>query len=151
MIISMGHTYHQNYAHLIFHVDSVNIHADDLERLHSYLCGILISRGVKHITIGGIEDHVHILGDFPLTSATADIVRAVKAASSYWVKGIHSRYQTFAWQAGYAYFSVSASLYSRVADYIANQAEHHAHMTAEEEYNRMVRKCSPIPLPPDEF
>ena len=140
----MGHTYHLNYAHLIFHVGSVNIHADNQERLYSYLCGILIAHGVKHISIGGVEDHVHILGDFPLTKAVADIVRGVKTSSSYWLKGIHSRYREFAWQPGYAYFSVSASLYSRVADYIAHQAEHHERMTAEEEYNRMMSKCTPL-------
>ena len=144
----MGHSYHLNYAHLIFHVDSVEIHTNDMERLHDYLSGILLSRGVKRIAIGGIENHVHILGDFPLNRAVADIVRPTKAASSFWLKGIHNRYQNFAWQAGYAYFSVSPSLYPRVANYIAHQAEHHANMTAEEEYDRLMSKCTPF-LPPD--
>jgi len=39
----------------------------------------------------------------------------------------------FAWQDGYAAFSVSRSNMSRVVDYVRNQVAHHAKMTFKEE------------------
>ena len=47
----------------------------------------------------------------------------------------------FAWQAGYAAFSVSASEYEAVKRYIANQAEHHRKQTFEEELVAMLKRA----------
>lgn len=136
----MGHSFHKNFGHLIFHVGSVNIRADDLPRLHAYIRAIAKNNRVENIVIGGIGDHVHLLGDFPVNVALSVIVSKLKASSSYWVKGLHSYYSAFAWQQGYGYFSVSASHRQRVAHYVRTQAEHHANMTAEEEYSLLMAK-----------
>lgn len=146
----MPHTYHQNLAHIVFRMNHVTLREEDVKRLHAYLQGILQSHDVRYICIGGTEDHVHILGDFPLTRAASDIMRGLKASSSYWLKGKHGCYRDFAWQTGYGYFSVSASAYHRVAEYIAHQCEHHAHMSADEEYAQLMEKhsrCLEPPLP----
>ena len=45
----------------------------------------------------------------------------------------------FAWQEGYAAFTVSPSQPSRVQRYIANQVEHHRRKTFEEEYMELLR------------
>ena len=44
----------------------------------------------------------------------------------------------FAWQAGYAAFSVSESVAEKTLNYIKNQKEHHKRVTFAEEYKRFL-------------
>ena len=53
----------------------------------------------------------------------------------------------FAWQEGYAAFSVSRSNLSRVAAYIEKQEEHHRKMTFEEEFVALLKRHG-IPYDP---
>ncbi len=48
--------------------------------------------------------------------------------------------RTFAWQHGYAAFSVSASLLPAVERYIQNQETHHRKMSFENEFLAFLRK-----------
>jgi hypothetical protein len=52
-------------------------------------------------------------------------MRVVKAKSSLWVHQTFPKAAAFAWQEGYAVFSVSKSAEPNVKAYIANQATHH--------------------------
>jgi hypothetical protein len=58
------------------------------------------------------------------THCLADVMRELKKASSAWV---HEQIglQAFAWQEGYAAFTISAPARPAVQQYIANQDEHH--------------------------
>ena len=114
---------------------------EDIAGIHSYLYNVAQSQGVTHIVVGGIGNHVHLMGEFSLNRKTSDVVRALKSNSSYHCKNLHSHYKTFSWQEGYGYFSVSPSQYGRVADYIRNQVEHHKKMTAEEEFHFLLNKA----------
>jgi len=49
--------------------------------------------------------------------------------------------QRFSWQEGYGAFSVSHSQRQVVADYIANQAEHHRKWSFEQEFVTLLRKA----------
>ena len=92
--------------------------------LHKYLSGTVVGlNGVPQGT-GGVADHVHLLVGLKATHCLADFVRDLKKASSVWV---HEKIkdQDFAWQEGYAAFTVSATARDAVKSYIANQAEHH--------------------------
>lgn len=141
----MAHTYHQNFGHVIFHTGTCAIRRDDLARLHAYIAGIALNNGIEKPVVGGTGNHVHLLGNFPVSHSVSELVSKIKASSSHWVKGVHSQYHYFAWQQGYAYFSVSYSQHTKVADYIAHQEEHHTHMSTEEEYTRMLEKHALAP------
>ena len=80
--------------------------------------------------VGGVADHIHLLASLRATHAVADLVREVKKSSSTWAASHDSR---FAWQTGYAAFSVSASDVPRVTIYIANQEEHHRKFSSADE------------------
>jgi len=54
----------------------------------------------------------------------ADVMRELKKASSVWVHDTIEE-KRFAWQEGYAAFSVSATALNAVMHYIGNQEEHH--------------------------
>ena len=47
----------------------------------------------------------------------------------------------FAWQEGYAAFTVSATARKAVQGYIANQAEHHRHRSFREELIELLRRA----------
>lgn len=77
------------------------------------------------ICVGGTEDHVHILFMLDKNTALADVVEQLKRASSKWMKTQSPENRYFAWQEGYAAFSVSQSKMETVKRYIQGQAEHH--------------------------
>ena len=67
-------------------------------------------------------------------------MRELKKTSSVWARetlGIPD----FAWQEGYAAFTVSASNREAVQEYIASQAEHHRQRSFREELVILLRKA----------
>jgi putative transposase len=83
--------------------------------------------GVQIVTIGGVEDHIHLLIRLPATLRIADLVKEIKGASSHLATHGPSLApsQIFKWQGAYAAFSVSPRQVLQVRDYIARQKEHH--------------------------
>ena len=63
----------------------------------------------------------------------------MKKSSSGWVHD-ELRIQGFAWQDGYAAFTVSASALPRVVAYVRDQEKHHQTMNFREELEMLLRK-----------
>jgi putative transposase len=109
------------------------------ERLHAYLGGAVRGCGGGAESVRGIADHVHLLIGLRATHRLADVLREIKASSSEWVhKDIGLR--SFAWQEGYAAFTVSASQLVTVKSYVERQEEHHRRRTFREEYVEFLRQ-----------
>ncbi|MBR6283560.1 MAG: transposase [Muribaculaceae bacterium] len=64
----------------------------------------------------------------------------MKGQSSRWIneKFLHG---SFSWQTGYGAFSYSKSLVPAVTSYIANQKEHHRHVSFQEELAKIFDKA----------
>jgi len=94
--------------------------------------------GVPH-AVGGTGDHVHVLAGLRATNCLADVMRELKSESSRW---IHQELglRGFAWQEGYAGFTVSASQLERVRAYVLRQGEHHRGVTFQQEYVAMLQR-----------
>ena len=60
--------------------------------------------------------------------------------SDRWVQQQSPEYAGFAWQAGYATFSVSQSNLDPVKHYIATQEEHHRKTAFQDELRALLRK-----------
>ncbi len=109
-------------------------------RLHDYLGGTV--RGLDGFPegVGGVADHVHLLVGLKATHCLADMIRELKKASSVWV---HEQVgvPAFAWQEGYAAFTVSATSREAVRHYIAHQEEHHRMKSFREELIEMLNKA----------
>jgi REP element-mobilizing transposase RayT len=90
------------------------------------------------LLINGIPDHVHLLLKLRQDKAVSDVVRHLKARSSFWIHKTYGR-QEFAWQTGYGLFTVSESQVETVRRYIANQEEHHRRRPFAEEYKALLR------------
>jgi len=108
-------------------------------RLHAYLGGCVRKVGGIPETVGGVEDHVHLLIGLKATHRLADVLRDIKQQSSEWVHDeIHE--PRFGWQEGYGGFTVSVSHRDRLKEYIANQEEHHKTVSFQDEYVRLLEQ-----------
>jgi REP element-mobilizing transposase RayT len=90
--------------------------------------------------VGGVEDHVHLLGRFARTITQAEWVKELKRVSNQWLKTQGRDYADFEWQGGYAAFSVSQSNVEAVIKYIANQEEHHRKLSFQDELRALLQK-----------
>lgn len=98
------------------------------------LGGIAREEFGRALQIGGTADHVHGLILLRTDVAVADAMRTWKSLSSGWVHKTFPAEQDFAWQNGYAAFSVSRSNAEQVKKYIGDQESHHRKQTFEEEF-----------------
>ena len=131
----MGHTYTALHYHIVFSTKNraSSIRPELQTRLYEYIGGIVRGEKGTLIAIGGIPDHIHLLASFPPTTCVADMSRRIKANSSKWVHENLRGMQAFAWQSGYAAFTVSQSTLGDVEAYILNQQTHHAKLSFKDE------------------
>ncbi len=110
------------------------------KEFHLYMLGICKKHGVSLIKIGGVEDHIHLLVDLPRTITVSKLVQEVKVGSSKWLKTKGSQFLHFAWQSGYAVFSVSSTHKDALIQYIDNQRQHHLNSSFQDEYRSLLHK-----------
>ena len=137
----MASTYLSLHYHLVFgtkHREAL-IAPQWRSRLHEYLGGTISGLGGFPQGVGGVADHVHLLVGLKATHCLADVLRELKKASSVWVHETISL-RSFAWQEGYAAFTVSATACEAVRTYIAHQSEHHRVKSFREELVEMLNK-----------
>jgi len=137
----MGSTFFSLHYHFVFSTKDRRplIHSEWRPRMHSYLGGII--RGMNGVAeiVGGVEDHVHLLTSLRPVHRIADVMRDLKKDSTNWVK--ENFEQQFAWQEGYAAFTVSPSATHSVKNYIANQEAHHRKYSFVDELKELLEKA----------
>ncbi len=135
----MAHTYSRNHVHVVFSTkDRGKIIEKELQpRLWAYLAGVCKNHEMIALTVGGTENHVHILLHLPPKLSLAKAVQLLKANSSKWMS---EQGKDFSWQEGYGAFSVSASNLDQVIRYIQNQETHHRESGFDEEFRALLRK-----------
>jgi len=137
----MGSTFFSLHYHIVFSTKERMpfIQADWRPRVHSYLGGII--RGMNGVaeTVGGVADHVHLLVSLRPVHCIADVLRDMKKDSSSWVK--ENLEPRFAWQEGYAAFTVSPSATDSVRNYIASQEEHHCRHSFVDELKELLARA----------
>jgi REP element-mobilizing transposase RayT len=108
--------------------------------LYPYMAGIVRHQRATLLALGGMPDHVHALIRLKADLSLSDTVCALKAVSSKWVHEKPSPIPEFAWQEGYAAFSVSPSREAAVKSYILNQEAHHRRASFEEEILELLKR-----------
>ena len=138
----MANTYTKLNIHIVFHVKStgVCIKNEDLPKVFAYIGGIVRNVDGYPLTVGGIENHIHILATIPKTMSVSEFVQKVKANSSRWIKTLDKYYESFAWQEGYGAFCVSPSLLKKTTHYIETQEEHHHKESVRAEFIRFLQE-----------
>ena len=130
------------YVHIIFHTkyNQDLIDANIEQELYAYIGGIIKENQSRPIKINGVANHIHILATMSKNISLAKFVEEIKRNSSRWIKTKGTPYQNFAWQGGYAGFSVSQSVIEKVKTYIENQKEHHKKKSFKEEYEQFLNE-----------
>lgn len=137
----MPQSFASMHVHIVFSTKhrAPFLDAELAPRMHAYLGGIARNRKCVPVRIGGVEDHVHLLVGLARDESVADLVRDLKSNSTGWMHVEHQQ-PAFAWQVGYAAFSVSYSNLSAVSDYIDHQPEHHRTRSFQDEFRDFLVK-----------
>ncbi len=135
----MSHTYVQTVIHIVFSTKyrSKSISKEFQPRMWAYVAGICKNHEIFVHAVGGMDDHIHLLIQIPASLSLAKAVLTIKSNSSRWA---NEQGNKFAWQEGYAAFSVSSSLVPEVVRYIQNQESHHRKMPFDEELLALLKK-----------
>jgi putative transposase len=135
-------SYHALYHHIVYAVKGRRtlLNADEMVRLCDYTAGIVRNQQSFPRIINGPSDHIHLAVSIDPQVTLPDFVRTLKTNSSRWVHETFQQLRDFAWQDGYAAFTVSHSGLDKVVAYISRQQEHHREMTFEEELAQFLTK-----------
>jgi putative transposase len=138
----MAHTYISSLYHCVFSTkERRKLITPNLEsRLWEYMGGIARKNKMKALSIGGIEDHVHLLLSLPSILAIAKAIQLIKGGSSKWVHDNFPDKRLFEWQEGYGAFSIGINDVERTVDYINRQKEHHAKFGFKKEFITFLKK-----------
>jgi putative transposase len=136
----MSDSYCHLASHIIFSTKDRHLFlfGDNQTEMHNYIAGIIKNIKGIPIIVNGYKDHVHILCLLPKDMSIAQFVQTIKSNSSKWFRVKHQA--KFAWQVGYAAFSVSKSNLQQVEQYIAEQEEHHGKLSFEDELKTFLLK-----------
>ena len=107
-------------------------------QLYRCLSGIARRKGALLLCAGGVQDHIHLYLSLPPDRSIASLVNALKANSCRWIHATFPRRRLFAWQTGYAAFSVSKRSEQRLMSYILNQEAHHRREELQREMERFL-------------
>lgn len=109
------------------------------KQIHQQLSTEFTDCGCPTRIINGMPDHVHSLFLLNPQKALTDIIKQVKGATSYWIDEQPLLQDKFAWQTGFATYSVSESQLEKVYLYILNQKQHHLKKSFSEEFDELIR------------
>jgi putative transposase len=108
-------------------------------KLYTYLSDQLRELGCPVRIVNGMPDHIHCLFLLSRERSVAEVMKQIKGSSSYYINQNNLISVKFAWQRGFASFSVSESGVENVYEYIKNQKQHHKKMTSIDEINEFLR------------
>ena len=133
-------SYRQLVYHLVFRTkNSVpSLRNEYSPQLYAYIGGIIKNKNSHLIKINGAEDHVHLLTDLHPSLALADFIREIKVSSSTWMKASNYFPDFTGWSDGYGAFTSSYIDIGILIEYIRMQKEHHAKMSFEDEYRKLI-------------
>jgi REP element-mobilizing transposase RayT len=94
-------------------------------RLYGAIQDKLRELGCLPVAVGGVEDHIHVLCQFPPTLALSYLVQQVKGSGSHLMTHAVIGKESFKWQGSYGAFTVSQDDVSRVRAYVMGQKQHH--------------------------
>jgi putative transposase len=106
--------------------------------LYPYLATLARNEGCECYRAGGASDHIHLAIRLSRTSTIANLVEHLKTESSKWLKT--TPLTTFAWQRGYATFSVAPASLNALLHYIDTQEERHQKQNFQDELRALLQQ-----------
>ena len=113
---------------------------DSIEKkLYDFIYEELIDLGCPVRILNGMPDHLHVLFLQNPQKTITDIVKQIKGSSSHFINRQELILEKFAWQTGFAAYSVSESQLEVVYNYIKNQKHHHLKKNGQDEFDEFVK------------
>ncbi|MBI3219404.1 MAG: IS200/IS605 family transposase [Bacteroidetes bacterium] len=137
----MPHSYNKIWIHAIWATKErlPLIHFNVENKIHGHISEQLIEQECRVKIVNGMPDHIHSLFLLNPKKSIADVIKQIKGSSSHFVNQDNIIPEKFAWQTGYAAYSVSESAVERVFQYIKNQKQHHLKKTSLQEYDEFIK------------
>lgn len=137
---NMSHSYNKIWIHAIWATKERMplIHANVENKIHQFIASQLSELGCSVSIINGMPDHLHCLFLLSPQKSIAEVMKQIKGSSSHFINQQNLVADKFAWQTGYAAYSVSASVVEKVVEYIRNQKTHHQKKTFSQEYDEFL-------------
>jgi putative transposase len=108
-------------------------------KIFHYIAEQLRAQGCPVRIINGMPDHIHCLFLLTPKKSIADVIKQIKGSSSHYINQNNIITEKFAWQTGYAAYSVSESGVEKVFAYIKNQKSHHRKNNFQNEYETFIK------------
>lgn len=137
----MPHSFNKIWIHAIWATkDRANLIMPNIEtKLHQFITKELRELECPARIVNGMPDHIHGLFLLNPQKSIVDVIKQVKGSSSYYINHENLIAEKFAWQTGYAAYSVSESVLEKVYQYIKNQKVHHQKKSFQEEYDEFIK------------
>ncbi|NOS91293.1 MAG: IS200/IS605 family transposase [Cyclobacteriaceae bacterium] len=137
----MPHSYTKIWIHAIWATKErfPLIHLNVENKIHGHISEQLIEQECPVKIVNGMPDHIHCLFLLNPKKSVADVIKQIKGSSSHFVNQENIIPEKFAWQTGYAAYSVSESAVERVFQYIKNQKQHHLKKSSQKEYDEFIK------------
>ena len=137
----MPHSFNKIWIHAIWATKErlPLIHSAAESKIYPFFVDQLVAQGCQVKIINGMPDHIHCLFLLSPQKSIVDVIKQVKGSSSHFVNQSNLIHKKFAWQTGYAAYSVSESVIERVNQYIINQKLHHQKRSFQEEYQDFLK------------
>ena len=136
----MSHSFSKIWVHAIWSTkDKAPLIEHSIEKkLYPYLSEQLRQQGCRLRIINGMPDHVHSLFLLNPQKSVSEVIKQMKGSSSHYINQNNFIASKFAWQTGYAAYSVSESVAEKVFRYIKDQKLHHTKTTFQQEFDQFV-------------
>ena len=137
----MPHSYNKIWIHAIWATKERMpiIHSNIEYKIHQFIYEQLRAQGCLVRIINGMPDHIHCLFLLSPQKSIAEVIKQIKGSSSHYVNQNDLTSKKFAWQTGYAAYSVSESVVEKVFQYIKTQKEHHQKKSFLQEYEAFLK------------
>ena len=137
----MSHSYNKIWIHAVWSTKNRQplIKEAVEDRIFSFVSDQLKELGCPVRIINGMPDHIHTLFLLNPRKSIAEVIKQIKGSSSHFINQENIITEKFAWQTGYAAFSVSESAVEKVFEYIKNQKQQHQKRTFQKEYEEFIK------------
>lgn len=137
----MSHSLNKIWIHAIWATKErrslINLSIE--KKVYQFIKEQFLEQGCPLRVMNGMPDHIHCLFLLNPQKSVAEVIKQVKGSSSHFINQADLIDQKFAWQTGYAAYSVSESVVDRVYRYIEQQKQHHSKKTFQQEYDEFMK------------
>ena len=137
----MPHSFNKIWIHAIWATkERMPLIQPNIEqKTYQFISDQLREQGCPVRIINGMPDHIHSLFLLNPQKSIADVIKQIKGSSSHFINQNNLLDKKFAWQTGYASYSVSESGVEKVYQYIKNQKSHHLKKSFQQEYDEFLK------------